>query len=356
MKRLLEILIDNLARSRDELGFDWRTCWSRVTPESDGRVVVDVSRPEQLEVLESVSVDFGVMGKSPGELVMRSRGGVEVIGRVAGASSGTVLWVVSSVADLRREPEHSAELLTQAIMGETLILLETRGDWFFVMTDDHYHGWIRSWYVSETSVEAVRLFAERADARVEASVAYVLSSPEETSIPVTDVTAGTRVKVELRKNGFATVQLPGGKSGFLKDDALIDPVCSKDRRSRIVERVGHFAGIPYIWGGTSAKGFDCSGLVKRVFEMEGVDLPRDADQQSVLGRMIPYEDLGAALPGDLLFFGEGGKITHVSIALGKGRFVHAYGDVRFNSYLPDDSLYEEKLAGKLLFGRSIIDP
>ncbi|MBU8921599.1 MAG: C40 family peptidase [Bacteroidales bacterium] len=356
MKRLLEILIDNLTKSRDELGFDWRTCWSKVTPESDGRVVVDVSRPEQLQALESVAGDFGVMGKSVGELVMRSRAGVEILGRVAGASSGTVLWVVSSVADLRREPEHSAELLTQAIMGETLTLLETRGDWFFVMMDDHYHGWIRSWYVSETPLDVVRSFAAEASARIEARVSYVLSSPEENSIPVTDVTAGTLVKVEIRKNGFATVQLPGGKSGFLKDDALSDPVCSKDRRSRVVERAGHFAGIPYIWGGTSAKGFDCSGLVKRVFAMEGVDLPRDADQQSVLGRMIPYEDLGGALPGDLLFFGEGGKITHVSIVLGEGKFVHAYGDVRFNSYLPDDELYEEKLAGKLLFGRSIIDP
>jgi cell wall-associated NlpC family hydrolase len=355
MKRLLEILINNLAKARDEAGFDWRTCWSKVTPESDGRVVVDVSRPELLHALEAVAGDFGVMGESDGEVVMRSRAGVEIHGRVAGASSGTLLWVISSVADLRREPQHSAELLTQAIMGETLTILETRGDWFYVMMDDHYHGWIRSWYVSETPVETIRQFTAGADARIEASVSYILSLPEENSIPVTDVTAGTLVKVEIRENGFTTVHLPGGKSGFLKDDALIDQVCSKDRRSRIVERAGHFAGIPYIWGGTSAKGFDCSGLVKRVFAMEGVELPRDADQQSVLGRMIPYEELGGALPGDLLFFGEGGKITHVSIALGEGKFIHAYGDVRFNSYLPDDSLYEEKLAGKLLFGRSVID-
>ncbi|MCU0639288.1 MAG: C40 family peptidase, partial [Candidatus Krumholzibacteria bacterium] len=102
------------------------------------------------------------------------------------------------------------------------------------------------------------------------------------------------------------------------------------------------------------KGFDCSGLVKRVFLMEGIRLPRDASQQALIGAHVGAENRGGAGPADLLFFGEGGRVTHVAISLGGGRFIHAQGEVRINSLGEDDPLFEEKLAGKLLFARSVI--
>ncbi len=122
-------------------------------------------------------------------------------------------------------------------------------------------------------------------------------------------------------------------------------------REAIVGRAERYLGIPYIWGGTSPKGFDCSGLVKRVFGMEGVELPRDTDRQALAGREAP---VGEARPGDLLFFGEGEPVSHVAIALDGGRFIHSYGEVRVNSLLPDDSLFEPKLAASVRFARVIL--
>jgi cell wall-associated NlpC family hydrolase len=149
------------------------------------------------------------------------------------------------------------------------------------------------------------------------------------------------------------VELPGGRSGFVEEGLLEELPGAPVARGALLDRARHFLGIPYIWGGTSAKGFDCSGLVKRVFRMEGIETPRDADQQSAEGS--PVEEAADMIPeGALLYFGEGGRITHVAISLGEGRFIHSYGDVRINSLLESDSAYEEKLAKIYLFSKDLL--
>jgi cell wall-associated NlpC family hydrolase len=90
--------------------------------------------------------------------------------------------------------------------------------------------------------------------------------------------------------------------------------------------------------------------------MEGIGVPRDTDQQAARGREVPIRSRDGIDPGILLFFGEGGRITHVAISLGGGRFVHAYGDVRVNSLLPGDGLFEERLERALLFARDLLIP
>ena len=120
---------DSVARISEEiagaamrLGLDWRTSWSKVVTDAGGRLHVTLSRAEVFDEL-SPSADAEI--------------------ELAGSSSGSVLWALSSVVDVRREPEHSSELLTQAIMGETMTRLDARGDWYLVMLDDGYHGWVR---------------------------------------------------------------------------------------------------------------------------------------------------------------------------------------------------------------------
>jgi hypothetical protein len=330
-------IADAIDRAEKRLGFDWRTSWSSISVDAGGLLRVSVSRGE---VREAVMSDIAV------------EEGIEV--GLAGGTAETQLWAVSSVVDVRREPEHSSELLTQAIMGETMTLLDSRGDWFLVMLDDGYHGWVRSWYVSETKRDEIASYAGRAGAVVGAGVAYVLSEPHTGSLPVSDITAGSIIVAGGAQDDFTAVELPGGREGFIAT-AVLEPIPSgRSGRSRITGRAGRFLGIPYIWGGTSAKGFDCSGLVKRVFRMEGIDTARDADQQSTGGAAVEVAGPDGIPEADLLFFGEGGRITHVAISLGGGRFIHSYGNVRINSLIENDEIYDAKLAGIFLFARDLL--
>ncbi|MBN1164176.1 MAG: C40 family peptidase, partial [Candidatus Krumholzibacteriota bacterium] len=260
----------------------------------------------------------------------------------------------ASVADLRREADHSSELLSQSIMGEKMTVLQRQGDWYYARMTDNYHGWVRSWHVSETPPDEVERYMSRVNAQIDINVGYVLSAPDPRSLPVSDIVAGTLVRRRKGEGGMIGLELPGGREGYIAAGAVGELYRDSPRRDRLLDRVKRFAGIPYLWGGTSPKGFDCSGLVKRVFLMVGVELPRDSDQQAKRGEPIPREKVDEVRPGDLLFFGEGGQVTHVAIGLGGGRFYHAFGDVRVNSYLEKDPRYEEKLARSLLFGRVII--
>ncbi|MDD3641980.1 MAG: C40 family peptidase [Candidatus Krumholzibacteria bacterium] len=340
-------MIDGAERER---AFDWRTSWSKISVGADGALEVRLSRRE---VFEAVASGLG-LATGP-ERAEADGDGIRLI--LAGEERGDMLWTTASVADIRRGAEHATELLTQAIMGETMSSLDRRGEWHLVMLEDGYHGWVRSWYVQPVDRAAVDRFRSEAGHIVSSPIAYVLSEPAAGSLPVSDITAGSPVAVRGEESGLVLVEIPGGRRGYL-DPAAIEPArtgaCPDG--GRITSRAQRFLGITYVWGGTSGKGFDCSGLVKRVFAMEGIAVPRDSDQQAATGQDAPIGSREAIDPGTLLFFGEGGRITHVAVSLGGGRFVHAYGDVRVNSLIAGDGLYEERLGRSLLFARDLLRP
>ncbi len=345
-----------IAALERECGLDWRFSFSKLKPLERGRLEVELSREELWRRLPARLDGFSVIEETKGEhVVVLSDGGLVVELSYLFPERKRPLWVVSSVADVRRESSHSAELLTQLIMGETAFPLKAEGDWFLVRLSDDYHGWVRSWCVREADSVEIASYESETNAVVEASVGYVLSAADMKSLPVSDIVAGTKLFAAAPTGGFRAVALPGGKRGFMREGDLAE----KDRymkpdRNRLVASAMRFTGIPYLWGGTTPKGFDCSGLVMRVFLMEGVALPRDSDRQALAGSALSQERMGDSSPGDLLFFGEGGKVGHVGISLGKGRFIHASGEVRFNSLLEGDELYDERFSKIFLFARSIL--
>src|SRR5262249_23980249 len=123
----------------------------------------------------------------------------------------------------------------------------------------------------------------------------------------------------------------------------------------LVERIRDLLGTPYLWGGRTPHGFDCSGLVQQLLAEQGIALPRDAHDQYLATRV----DLGAKGPqgGDLVFFGRGrGRMQHVALVLGDGYYVHARGSVRLNSLDRGSPFYDKPLNAQIRgFGRIKLD-
>ncbi|HEX5131782.1 MAG TPA: C40 family peptidase [Candidatus Krumholzibacteria bacterium] len=265
-------------------------------------------------------------------------------------SPGTVplLVTISSVADIRRQPAHASELVTQSIYGDVLVPLKADGDWFLVRLDDGYLGWIRSWHAAATTPDRHDAFLQVARWRVGTNHAAVLSAPEPRALPVTDLVVGSLLAGDpAGRRGWWEVRLADGKRGFIRSGQIEKrpspgrPV----RRDRLVATGLRFLGIPYLWGGNTPRGFDCSGLIQRIFRLNGLLLPRDSDQQALFGQDKTGQGLGELNPGDLVFFAaEAQRVTHVAMVIPDRRIVHAYGQVIVNSLDPAHPLFAPDLA------------
>jgi hypothetical protein len=168
---------------------------------------------------------------------------------------------------------------------------------------------------------------------------------------VSDLVTGNILEIKGESNDSWKVCYPDGRAAIIpKYDAEewqswlnhTTPI-----EASIVEKALEFHGIPYLWGGTSAKGMDCSGFTKTVYMLQGIILPRDASQQVYIGEQIDsVGDLSKLKTGDLLFFGrkkEDGseRVVHVGLWLGNMQFIHASGDVHMSSMDSASVLFDE---------------
>jgi cell wall-associated NlpC family hydrolase len=270
-----------------------------------------------------------------------------------------------SVANIRTKPGHDEEMGTQALLGTPVRLLKgERGGWFLVQTPDEYLGWSDDHIVRMTK-EELDVWNAKPKVIVTAEFAFVRASLDPSSDVVSDVTVGGVLGL-IRDVGSAyEVVFPDGRTGYLAGTAA-EPLGpwlahAQDTPETVVATAKRFFGVPYFWGGTSAKGLDCSGFTKTVYYLNGVLLPRDADQQALVGEPVELtEDFSLVRPGDILYFGSKrsekrpARVTHVAISLGGKRFIHASSYVMLNSFDPADSDYAPGRAKSLLGVRRII--
>ena len=154
------------------------------------------------------------------------------------------------------------------------------------------------------------------------------------------------------ESDFFLVNYPDERVAYVKKDEAklfndwYDSL--KPSGETILKTAYRFMGIPYLWGGTSTKGMDCSGFTKTVYFLNGIILQRDASQQVNTGELVKTDDGWQNLQaGDLLFFGRKAdenrkeRITHVAIYIGDGDFIHAAGRVKINSFNPEKSYYSD---------------
>ncbi|OGU70143.1 MAG: glycoside hydrolase [Ignavibacteria bacterium RBG_16_34_14] len=255
-----------------------------------------------------------------------------------------------SVANFRTKPDNDEEMGTQALLGTPLKVYKKEKGWYLVQTPDEYISWIDDDGFICVSYDSLLEWSKSEKVIYIKDFGFSYSSPDENSERISDLVIGDLLKYSGEENGFSKVIYPDGKEAFIKSEDCkhfnkwlgeVNPT-----PENILKTARLFMGIPYLWGGTSVKGMDCSGFTKTVFYLNGVILPRDASQQANVGEAIDTEDrLENLLPGDLLFFGRKGsetkkeKISHVAIYIGNGDYIHASGKVRINSFAKDKPNY-----------------
>lgn len=228
---------------------------------------------------------------------------------------------VLSLIPLRSEPSDRSEMVSQLLFGDSFQILERSGAWMRICTAyDSYEGWIDSKQIAEINKA---LFSQL----------------------LTDTVLGLEVRAEAFRipGNERTLLLPGSTLPFYNEE---EGICGIDgRKYKIKGKVNivvpdDFAGnienaarfylnTPYLWGGRSLFGIDCSGFCQIVFKQFGIRLNRDASQQALQGELVGF--LQEAQPGDLAFFdNEEGKITHVGIMLNDHQIIHASGRVKID--------------------------
>ena len=250
----------------------------------------------------------------------------------------------NSVINIRSEAKHSAELGTQALLGMTLKVLDKEGDFYQIQTPDNYISWVdKGGIVRMTKSEFDAWNASKKVIFTEIFGFVYKEKSVENGI-VSDISLGGILQYLDEDATFYQVKMPDNTVGFLKKSEAnlyenwLQTVIPSEENIEIFAK--KMEGFPYLWGGTSAKGMDCSGFTKMVYLMNGFIIPRDASQQINAGKIVD-ENLNFAdlQKGDLLFFGKKAtenskqKVTHVGIWLGNGKqeFIHASGNVHISS-------------------------
>jgi hypothetical protein len=263
-------------------------------------------------------------------------------------------YVISvGVADVRSDPDSTSELVTQALMNTHAEPGENVGEWIFVTLTD-YEGWVRTNELEKPIVKGfckvgtccgtpLHLVAVINTTRTplyshikcDHILGYAYLS---TMLPLLDITEASRVQVAV----------PGERTAWLSRDAI--EICRQEAAfprssvTAITSRARAFLGVPYLWGGTSCEGIDCSGFTQLCYRMGGYAIPRDSYQQHAF--LHQHVDRNHLQAGDLIFFGRQ-KITHVALALNNHEYIHSEGQlyncVTINSFDPSDDHYDTRL-------------
>lgn len=217
----------------------------------------------------------------------------------------------------RAEASHKSEQINQLLFGDLYTVTEESTDWIKVKADyDNYEGWIHRKHHSEIAPREFQALRKL-------------------NPPVTlDLLGMVKNKIDKTLTG-----IPAGSSLRSKYFSYKGRK-AKPKREHVFRYAMLYLNAPYLWGGKTIFGIDCSGFMQMAHKLAGVKLPRDSWQQALVGKKV--KNLAAAKKGDLCFFGDGEKVTHVGMLIGDGKIIHASGKVRIDQ-IDERGIFNEEL-------------
>lgn len=283
--------------------------------------------------------------------------------------------VTHNVVKMHAEPDPDSEQVSQTLLGHLLQVSTTKKAWAEVITDDGYSGWVRTKQIRLLEENEVYPKAGHAY-RVRALWSFVYEHPAPDAAHLTIAPLGAWLEGTTWMESWLQIRLPDGREGWVSAQDVTEQwvwisragalrvegtmvTRGKTSEPYVVPRTGwqnalvytakRLLGVPYLWGGSSPFGLDCSGFVQLVYRMCGLVLPRDADLQARFARTVNVA-LQAIQPGDLIFFaGEDDPhyrdITHVGIILDNTSFIHSAGGIGVTITPLDDPQYSAILWG-----------
>ena len=262
----------------------------------------------------------------------------------------------SALAPVYHDAQIPSAQITQLVMGARVDLLSSHGTWWRVRAEDGYIGWVNNGYLAIGTSDFAHTWERGEHGEPVVSLGAELIDDDGT------IFARLPWGARLIRFSLETYALPDGRRGRLASGEIVPVDRLFDRfppRGDSVTRTARrWLGAPYLWGGVTMAGVDCSGLSQAVLWMHGVALPRDSDLQGRVGAAIGAgEDFHYLKPGDLLYFAETpARISHVAISLGESRIIHSSlsnGLVAIND-LNGDAELEARLRGIFVQARRVL--
>ena len=307
-------------------------------------------------VLTAAALFFGVLGVNAQDNAPQTRYGV----------------VEFSANYMREAPGFEQENGNQSLMGTVVEILDHDSYWVKIKSPEPYTAWVVNMGIVEMTKEQIDAYVAAPKYIVTAETSHVFVKPDAKGARVCDLVMGDLLRIvytpkgkATAKKGFLNVLLPSGKTGW---------VCAKDVKDftkwvgslnptadSVIDIAMLFVGVPYLWGGNTIKGTDCSGLTRSAYMMNGILLPRNTSQQIKVGDEVDFSgvasgDFSNLRRGDLILFGNPTtkRVSHVALYIGDGHIIHSSNVVRINSLRPNDPDYYEDGVPRMLAVRRVL--
>lgn len=282
------------------------------------------------------------------------------------AESDTAKWAIINVSccNLRTTGDYDAGMESQALLGMPAKVTEG-GTWVKIETPDEYPAWVLKSSLVLVNKQQLDAWNQAPQVVVTSIYGFVYEKPSTSSQHVSDVVASNRLKLLGKSGAFYNVEYPDGRKGYIsvKDAQKVTDwrKAIKQDANSIIATGMKLNGIPYMWGGMSTKGVDCSGFIRTILYMHDIVIPRNASQQAKKGQHLEIEpDFSNLIPGDLVFFGrkatedKPAHVSHVGMYIGNQKFIHSLGWVHVSSFNPADPEYDEYDLNRLLWAQRVL--